>query len=275
MGHGSRRQRALYVYEPENIATRALAFAYVRDLLRQLVQASRRVLVGFDFPYGYPRGFAEALRLPPDPHGPWHAVWRVLAERIQDDQRNGNNRFAVASELNAMCADGSDWFWGCPPKGRTEHLSPTRRPAKARWRTVEWVLRDLGKQPQETFKLLGAGSVGSQTLSGIPYVFRLRHDEALAPCSLVWPFEEGSRVTEPREGPLVLHAEIWPGAVKQDPTLHPIRDAAQVMSLTRWAARMDAAGKLATYLACPLERAGTDQERILREEGWILGVAPA
>ncbi len=49
--------------EPINPRTRQLAFEALVDLLRGHVRAGSRVLVGFDFPYGYPAGFAEAIGL--------------------------------------------------------------------------------------------------------------------------------------------------------------------------------------------------------------------
>jgi hypothetical protein len=68
----------------------------VREALSQAVR--ERALVGFDFPYSYPAGFADALGLD---GSPWSAIWRYLDQRIEDDARNANNRFQVADEINA------------------------------------------------------------------------------------------------------------------------------------------------------------------------------
>ena len=46
---------------PENPSTRHEAMQRVREQLGQLVAEGRRVLVGFDFPYGYPSGFAKLV----------------------------------------------------------------------------------------------------------------------------------------------------------------------------------------------------------------------
>jgi precorrin-8X/cobalt-precorrin-8 methylmutase len=53
----------------ENPPTRGKAEVFIGDALRRFVADGEGVLVGFDFPYGYPAGFATALRLagPPWP----------------------------------------------------------------------------------------------------------------------------------------------------------------------------------------------------------------
>src|SRR5262245_60527212 len=57
-----------------NLPTRAAAQATLRALLLRLRGEGQRVLVGFDFPFGYPAGFAAALGL-----GDWRRLWRFLA----------------------------------------------------------------------------------------------------------------------------------------------------------------------------------------------------
>src|SRR5690242_13115781 len=62
--------------------TRAAASAHVRERLAAHVAAGARVLVGFDHPYGYPRGFAGALGRS---GAPWRAVWDLLGREVADD----------------------------------------------------------------------------------------------------------------------------------------------------------------------------------------------
>src|SRR5215470_1635336 len=73
-----------------NIPTRAAAQAALRALLLEQRGQGRRVLVGFDFPFGYPAGFAAALGL----QG-WRGLWRFLADHIRDDDENVNDRFVA------------------------------------------------------------------------------------------------------------------------------------------------------------------------------------
>jgi hypothetical protein len=106
----------------ENPATRGCAEAILRSVLRRSVFERERVLVGFDFAYGYPRGFAAALGLTGTP---WRAVWRYLTNEISDDPRtNINNRFEVAAQLNARL--GSHVFWGRPALPMLAELSRLR-----------------------------------------------------------------------------------------------------------------------------------------------------
>ncbi len=114
---------------------------------------------------------------------------------------------------------------------------------------------------------MGAGSVGSQALTGIPVVEALR-DHPVSPVSRVWPFETGLSVHR-ETGPRIVHAEIWPGAVPLNPALHPVRDAAQVLTLARHLAALDRAGTLARWFTPRLDPQQTGI--VIREEGWILG----
>ena len=236
---------------PENPSTRDDATQRVRELLLQEVVATgKRVLVGFDFPYGYPRGFADLVA--PGDGATWRRTWNALARRIRDQPSNANNRFDVAAHLNV---DGGP-FWGCPAGHSREVLTVKRGisfPHKGlqEFRAIERTVRGV----QSAWKLHGAGSVGSQALLGIPRVASLRDDPALAPISAVWPFE-------PTRQAQVVHVEMWPGLVA--PSAHTIRDAGQVEALVAQWARLDEAGSLGPVFEVP--------RSACTEEGWIFGV---
>lgn len=263
----------------ENPRTRQEATILVRERLRQHFAAGRRVLVGFDFPYGYPRGLAAGLGLAGDP---WSAIWSMLAERIEDDEKNRNNRFDVASDLNREATGTSGPFWTCPVKRATKTLTTKKTkdfPMQIGGQTVERLRRTeaLMSGVHETWKLLGAGSVGSQAMLGIPRVHALRHDPDLVERSAVWPFETGFRADPvPEAGPFVLHAEIWPGIVdgvtlKKEVDTGAIRDQAQVRLMCRWAREHDKAGTLAAWFDRPPGSTDDDVRAAEMEEGWILG----
>jgi precorrin-8X/cobalt-precorrin-8 methylmutase len=225
------------------------------------VAAQERVVVGFDFPLGYPAGFAAALGL----RG-WRDTWAELGRLVVDGADNSNNRFAVAAELNARFGDGPGPFWGCPASAAARTLLPTKPAygAIAEYRLTEKRLQARGKQLSSVWKLYAQPTVGSQSLLGVPRVRALVTDERLAAVSRVWPFDP----LDDRR-PLVLHCEVWPGTIPVDATLHAVRDAAQVLSLVRWAARLDAEGRLERLFALDLTAA---ERRVCeREEGWILG----
>jgi hypothetical protein len=243
-------------------------------ILRRLTAhaaAGARVLVGFDFPYGYPRGLARALGL--NRSAPWRAVWDALGDAIADDAMNKNNRFDVAAQFNRRIA-GPGPFWGCPVGAARPELTATTKglfefpvAGLARLRATEAAMSGV----QETWKLYGAGSVGSQALLGIPRVRELRDDPALMTISRVWPFEMGlTDNPSPGKGPFILHAEIWPGIVEV-PDDARIRDETQVRLMCEWAADHDKAGTLGAWFAPLLDPQTT---AAVTEEGWILGCAP-
>src|SRR5262245_14809620 len=76
-----------------NPPTRQQAVAQLTSHLIDLSERGKSTLIGFDFAYGYPRGFASALGL--DAAAPWRAVWNWLTRTMQDDEHNQNNRFDV------------------------------------------------------------------------------------------------------------------------------------------------------------------------------------
>ncbi len=261
--------------------TRAEGTEAVRAFLVAALERGERVLVGFDFPYGYPSGFATAAGCG---RPAWRATWNALVARLEDGEDNRSNRFAVAEALN-RAVGGPGPFWGKPvplrSSGRARRngarlaLEPTspgfpfalrKGRALERLRACDRRLRGT----QECWKLYGAGSVGSQALTGIPRVHSLRFDPGLASASAVWPFETGFTSTFEA---LIVHAEIWPGVVEHlvARRTEAIRDEAQVLAMCEWARGLDRRGELGALFERPagLTRAGL--RAVVREEGWVLG----
>jgi len=238
----------------ENPRTRASA----ATLLLALASRPGRTLMGFDFPFGYPTGFAARLDL----RGvPWEATWALLDELLHDDDRNGNDRWAVAAQLNERL--GSPHFWGTPSAHAGRWLTTTRPVEElGRWRTAEQRLRDGGRYPFSVWQLLGAGSVGSQALTGIPVVRRLRHHPLLRDRAAVWPFETWSGMGNDAD---IVFAEVWPSSIPFDHVAHPVKDARQVVALAHHLAARLSVGELRPPLL-------TDDERraVMDEEGWVL-----
>ncbi len=250
-----------------NVATRRGAEMMLRDLIAGA--GSRTTLVGVDFSLGYPAGTAGALGLTGEP---WPATWELLARRIADDERNVNNRFRVAAELNARIGPGPGPFWGCPPSARGITLESTKPAAFGRlgeWRLVEQTLRADGHRPFSSWQLLGAGAVGSQSLLGIPMVERLRSgfDDQVD----IWPFTtEGAPPT--LQAGAVVFAEVWPTLTPSGQAAHTVRDARQVDDTARWLADLAETGELEVLLALDLDVSSA--ARVVLEEGWVLGVTP-
>lgn len=262
--------------------SREEATFHVRGRLADHVDHGRRVLVGFDFPYGYPAGLAAGLGL--DGREPWRAIWDLLGDELTDDAKNKSNRFAVAHLLNGRMGEGPGPFWGCPAAATTNCLTSTMKglfefpfaTALGQLRRLRLTEKAIGGV-QETWKLAGAGSVGSQALVGIPRVRALRDDSSLAEVSTVWPFETGFTASPaPDRGPFVLHAEIWPGIIKpadlaaEKATTNVIHDQAQVRLMCRWAFIRDQQGSLGPWFDSTKLSEG-ELRAAVNEEGWILG----
>ncbi len=243
----------------ENPATRREAEARLGDVLQNAREAGARLLLGVDFGFGYPAGFAatvsgQAAALP---------LWDHFAARLTDDARNHHSGRTLAAEINGRFS-GDGPFWG---NGAAEdvpglpRLKPPLPEGLAPHRATEEAARAGGAHPKSAWQLSGAGAVGMQMLTGLPVLARLRH--RFAGQIAVWPFE-------PPDAPLVL-AEIYPSLLMAEAKARAatdglVLDDAQVRVLAEalfYLHAGDNAGPLWSPPGAP---------EVLREEGWILGV---
>jgi molybdopterin molybdotransferase len=236
------------------LRNRIVAADWTRNILDAELRAGRRVLAGFDFPFGYPAGFAERLTDRADPL----AVWSWMAEHLEDGP-SGNNRFDLAGRINAMFPGvGPFWFNGSPRE--IDHLPRKGRDRDPSHGMVERrMVEERAKGSFTCWQMGGAGAVGSQVMTGMAALEGLRR--AFPGDVAVWPFESLDR-------PVAL-VEVWPsliaGAVKAAMREGEIKDAVQVRVLARAVAEAGRDGRLAAMLdAVPVEARA--------EEGWILGV---
>lgn len=257
---------------PVNPSTRAAAMDLVRSIVAEA--GGDRLLVGFDFSFGYPAGFAAALT--GDPSAGWAEVWAWLATAISDDERNRNDRLDVAAGVNErlMVSHGSAPFWGYPGRERSDALSRTRPATYGpfdEFRIAEHRVRAAGHRPFPSWQLAYPGSVGSQMMLGMRALEILRRDPVCGSRLCVWPFDTGVGAASASIGPgQVMLAEIWPSMFPLRSDLHAVRDAAQVATMVAHIAELDGAGSLVEWF----DPALTDAERavVVAEEGWTLGV---
>lgn len=253
--------------------SRRAAATQVQTLISQTLQRDGRILVGFDFPYGYPTGFAAAAA--GLSKAPWLSTWEAISGLLKDEANNQSNRFEVAGILNGLVSGGMGPFWGCPVGNRSGTLRstgpgfPFALPLGGELSRLREVERRL-PGTQEAWKLYGAGSVGSQALTGIPRVHELRFSPTLADKSAVWPFETGFTAASPAS---VIHAEIWPGVVRAKAAMRTdlIPDEAQVLTMCEWANDLDCCGELGGWFEKPRDLPDEKLRAVLEEEGWILG----
>ena len=122
-----------------------------------------------------------------------------------------------------------------------------------------------GAQP--CWKLLGAGSVGGQVLTGIPVVRALREDVRWRQHALVWPFETG--LDAPANAQLVF-AEVYP-SLWQHGDEQP-KDKAQVRAVVKFFADRDHANDLGRFFAGDPGLTREQRSRVEAEDAWTLGV---
>lgn len=232
--------------------TRRSAEATLTRAITDAVCQSQRLLLGFDFPMGYPAGFAARLT----GHQSAQSVWAWLHDHITDADDNSNNRFDVAARMNRLIGGNS----GGPFWGRPAHLQLADLPMR---KTVDYAALGLTERrrvetvvprAQPVWKLYTTGAAGSQGLLGQPMIHRLSR----MPHTAVWPFQAPDAA--------VVLAEVYPSllarAVAADPSL--IKDEAQVRLLARALFALSARHALAPLLA-------TNHAHVITEEGWILG----
>ena len=203
---------------------------------------------------------------------------------IEDNDANSSNRFSVASRFNRLLGFGDGGpFWGVPAHQADDHLWTTRPQFPfVTHNGVELNGLRITEQRigavQESWKLYGAGCVGSQVLVGLPCVWQLRRHRQLAHLSSVWPFETHFTPTPSRvDGPCIVHAEIWPGIVKDTVNdilatdNNAIRDQVQVRALCDWASGLDGQQTLAHHFNTPPNLTTAQIATCVNHEGWILG----
>lgn len=251
-----------------NPATRSEARECLGEALVDLKKRGKRVLVGFDFPFGYPQGTAHALGLRSGRQA-WFNLWREFDGLVHDEPDNSNNRFSVADQLNQRVrADGP--FWGKPNGNEYDLLEHIRRkrPPYSDALPEKRLCEKRVPRAQPVWKLFGHGSVGGQTLTGLPVLQALRADERIEGDSRIWPFETG--LTSPDEGSIVF-AEIYPSLLAHEFTPF-IKDASQVLAIALHFAELDGERALAKAFEGDPELTHEERTHIECEEGWILGV---
>ena len=255
IGVAKRDVRFRLYTETHNVATRAEGEALLASILADHRKRGDRVLVGLDFNFGYPAGTAARLGLDGTP---WQAMWKFIASNIVDKADNTNNRFAVAARINAAFPEGDGPFWSHPSNQHWPGL-PAKKAGidyAALGIAEQRVAEGAAKGAKSPFMLFNPGSVGSQSLLGLPMIHRL----ASGPEVAVWPFDDIADAT-------VVLAEVYPSLIAGPVAIEANRltqpaDQAQVRLLSRALWRLGQVGRLAGLLKVPTEAA---------TEGWILG----
>ena len=257
------------VAEPWYERTRHNAIVRLADLIQAEREENRRVLVGFDFPFGYPAGVAQRLAKSASAF----ALWNWLAAQIDDGESNDNNRYEVATKINKHYP-GLGPCWGRPsswdypdvPIGGSERDLQHTHPQERR------IADGHAKGAKTVWQLLYTGSVGSQALLGIPALERLRHWPGLRGQVAVWPFDSDLAVPDK---PVVL-AEVYPSLLRDAIKVHArpdeVPDHAQVRINAHAFASLDTANELDPLFSGARYLSPDQRKQVVAEEGWILGL---
>ena len=275
VGVRARDPRLKFKFTSANPRTRLEARILIGDLAEKLIARGDKVLIGLDFALGYPSGTAEAIGLDTKESPPWRVMHEHLASKVKEREDNSNARFALAAGLNYAISKGPHPFWGTPKRDVASTLSMKKGDfaspgSLAEHRMCEgWIKANFKANPKSVWQLLGAGSVGSQAMLGIPTVSYLRDRIAR---SAIWPFETGFQTFMPEmlENTDCVFAEIYPSTVPVTPKPGEILDEIQVKMLSERLESLDSAGELADAFGPPNSISDGEIHRITAEEGWIL-----
>lgn len=256
-------------FEYLNPPTRLQAFNHIVELLQGFNKRGDKTLIGFDFSLGFPQGTAQALKLDGEP---WQAMQNFLAKEIIDKADNSNNRFSVASKINRLISNGPFPFWGCPARDILTTLQPKKTKPHEEGGLPEYRLSEKrAKAASSVWKLYSPGSVGSQTLTGIPHVKKLL--EAFENARL-WPYQmpiDGLNKDALENVDIVL-TEIYPSMLKVKAQAGETKDLTQVRAIAEHFANIDDNGKLGDYFNIAKCLSEEEQKIVTAEEGWILGI---
>ncbi|KIN70732.1 Molybdopterin biosynthesis protein MoeA [Sulfitobacter noctilucae] len=227
---------------PVYLRNRLMAEEWLTALFDQERAAGRRVLAGFDFPFGYPKGFAAALTGSADPL----TVWDWFEARVEDTPKH-NNRFDLAGQVNLALGGGKGPFWfnglqrdiNGLARRKDEYSNPFPDKRQSEQRT---------KGAFTCWQMGGAGAVGGQVFTGLPILARLRRKYDAA----VWPFMALDKD--------IALVEIWPSLTVGPAPDDQIKDAWQVQEVARQIA------------ALPEDRLAEMLTVDAPEEGWIFGL---
>ena len=267
--------RMKLTFKATNPPTRAKAIEELTDLLGRCLKRGDRVLMGVDFPLGFPAGTADTLKLRGD--APWRSIRDFLLKEMKDKPDNANNRFSLAAQMNRRMSDGPFPFWGCSKKDELTTLSLKKSREHGPKDVTEYRITETfaavsrKARPQPVWKIAYAGAVGGQTLTGVPAIERLREK---FPTLKLWPFEipfaklDNEALGDAR----IVVAEIYPSLVVTTANANEIKDEAQVRTMAEWFAERDANGKLPALFASEAKLTDAQKARVTQEEGWILGL---
>ncbi|MCL0070843.1 hypothetical protein M1N44_03625 [Dehalococcoidia bacterium] len=226
-------------------------------------QRGKRVLVGFDFQYSFPKGFWNALTGLPES---WASMLQGMAKgvaglpSVREEPKSNAREWARKANERIACRLRTKVgpFWG-------PHFSPQPTDPKfpfspgifEKFRAVE----NLRAGFKPIFQLGGQGTVGLQSLCGMPHLFYLRNNCFKHKIALhCWPFDGWN----PNNSAHFL-VEWYPAIQNQGRK----SDEQDAKACVEWARDVDEKGQMSKYL---LPNLPDNDKAKAAVEGWVLGV---
>lgn len=252
-----------------NVSTRSAAIAQIRTILRETLAKGQRLLCGFDFAFGYPKGMSERIA----GKGDWQSLWKHWRSVLQDGADNRSNSFEVAARINrdlSASLQETGPYWGHPHQhqGRYAGLLPKRNGGVFQTIPEFRLVEKAAKGAKSVWQLAYNGAVGRQAMLGMAQLQDLRTEPAFAGDLAVWPFE--TEFARKLEKPIVI-SEVYPSLFPLRADLHEVKDAAQVLGVATHFAELDEKERLGTLLDAPDCLGEAERKQVETEEGWIVG----
>ena len=250
---------------PETIKDRFSRFEVVLFVLQRLLHHNskgKRVLCGFDFSYSFPKGFWHTLTGQPEI---WSNMTSCLVNGIanlppitEKPEPNAREWAGLANKKLAYgLGTGKGPFWGPGSTQSTDPKFPFSKVDFNEYRLTE----KRGSGLKSIFKIGGNGTVGLQSLCGIPYLFQIQTTCVQQKVPLhCWPFDGW----EP-EGSTHCLVEWYPSLYNKGEKSHE-QDA---LACVNWAMGMDDQEKLQDHFVPDLS---DDEKAQAMIEGWVLGI---
>jgi hypothetical protein len=241
--------------------------AEIADWLKRRLQDRQRLLIGFDFAFGFPYEACGYLGGQADGVDNIFALWELIEAKSNGDSDFGCSQF-VANPIYSTLF----WTAGPKPKAWVE-----------RKRQTEHVCTELTKtRPDTLYKLLHSKQVGKASITGMRVLHHVRSSRGH--CVAIWPFEA------PRTSAVV---EIYPtmfrkratGSVAKLRTIvdlnlalgvldsDPIRNTCRVRLSDHQTDALISAAGLRLIARDPEAWSPAQSGSIrIRREGWIFGI---
>lgn len=155
--------RAGRAEEPIYCRTRIEAEARLGEIMEAEQAAGRRTLAGFDFPFGYPKGFARLVTGSDDPL----TLWEWFEAEITDAADGTNNRFEIAERLNGL-TPGAGPFWGKPRRDLWPDLPHLKAGIDFTHVAERRQCDVVARAASSCFQMTYPPTVGGQIMMGLP-----------------------------------------------------------------------------------------------------------